>query len=170
VKNIVIKYAFLQGMLIPYSSQNGFIYLSAPYLLIPASTPPNPCMLIAPVPKPAHSLRDSGCVRDGDACHGGDRGGGGVCDHSRDARAFSVVVCLLFVTCSVALLAGRGLLFEKKLEGALLSIAMCCQPSALRGHCDRSQFGAVMPPFALAFIPCSQCYHLCSRSFSAVLL
>jgi hypothetical protein len=27
VKNIVIKYAFLQGMLIPYSSQNGFIYL-----------------------------------------------------------------------------------------------------------------------------------------------
>jgi hypothetical protein len=28
VKNIVIKYAFLQGMLIPYSIQNGFIYLS----------------------------------------------------------------------------------------------------------------------------------------------
>jgi hypothetical protein len=27
VKNIVIKYAFLQDMLIPYSSQNGFIYL-----------------------------------------------------------------------------------------------------------------------------------------------
>jgi hypothetical protein len=29
VKNIVIKYAFLQDMLIPYSSQNGFIYLTA---------------------------------------------------------------------------------------------------------------------------------------------
>jgi hypothetical protein len=28
VKNIVIKYAFLQSMLIPYSIQNGFIYLS----------------------------------------------------------------------------------------------------------------------------------------------
>jgi hypothetical protein len=28
VKNIVIKYAFLQGMLIPYSSQNRFIYLN----------------------------------------------------------------------------------------------------------------------------------------------
>jgi hypothetical protein len=27
VKNIVIKYAFLQGMVIPYSIQNGFIYL-----------------------------------------------------------------------------------------------------------------------------------------------
>jgi hypothetical protein len=26
--NIVIKYAFLQGMLIPYSIQNGFIYLT----------------------------------------------------------------------------------------------------------------------------------------------
>jgi hypothetical protein len=31
VKNIVIKYAFLQGMLIPYSSQNGFIYLRAEF-------------------------------------------------------------------------------------------------------------------------------------------
>jgi hypothetical protein len=28
VKNIVIKYAFLQDMLIPYSIQNGFIYLT----------------------------------------------------------------------------------------------------------------------------------------------
>jgi hypothetical protein len=38
VKNIVIKYAFLQDMLIPYSSQNGFIYLNTASLQILAES------------------------------------------------------------------------------------------------------------------------------------
>jgi hypothetical protein len=50
VKNIVIKYAFLQDMLIPYSSQNGFIYLivdkfSSTGHILGAKTPKKCCLI-----------------------------------------------------------------------------------------------------------------------------
>jgi hypothetical protein len=59
----------VQPSTIPWHSHDNLtsnqILASAPYLLIPACTPPNPCMPLAPLPKPAHSLQDGGCVCDG---------------------------------------------------------------------------------------------------------